>query len=127
LPVMRETHPEHFGDLFADERITVCAEIEVKYAAYVDKEVQHIERIRQMEHALIPASFDYDSFDGLRNEAREKLQQVRPSTVGQASRVPGVTPGDIAVIVVHLKRSGMSSSPIHRSAETEGTAVASGD
>lgn len=127
LPVMGEIHPEQFGDIFTDERITVCAEIEVKYAAYVEKEVQHIERIRQMEHTLIPPSFGYDSFDGLRNEAREKLHQVRPSTVGQASRIPGVTPGDIAVIVVHLKRSGLSSHPVHRSVETEGTAVASGD
>ncbi|CAN5681026.1 tRNA uridine-5-carboxymethylaminomethyl(34) synthesis enzyme MnmG [soil metagenome] len=127
LPVMRETYPEQFGDIFADERITVCAEIEVKYAAYVEKEVQHIERIRQMENALIPASFDYDSFDGLRNEAREKLHQVRPSTVGQASRIPGVTPGDIAVIVVHLKRSGNSSHPARRSADFEEPAVTSGD
>lgn len=127
LPVMRELYPARFGDNSPNERITVCAEIEVKYAAYVEKEVQQIERIRQMEHALIPASFDYDSFDGLRNEAREKLREVRPSTVGQASRIPGVTPGDVAVIVVQLKRSGNPSRSMYRSGATEERVVAPGD
>lgn len=126
LPVLRKIHPDRFGDISIDDRGTVCAEIEVKYAAYVEKEVQHIERIRQMEHAMIPATLDYSSFDGLRNEAREKLIQVRPSTVGQASRIPGVTPGDIAVLVVQLKRSGAMLAGAPNPIEPVDSAVASG-
>lgn len=91
-----------------DTHAVNAAEIDVKYSAYVEKELAHIERIRQMEDARIPASLDYSSFPGLRNEAREKLQVVRPATIGQASRIPGVTPGDVAVLVVQLKRSGAS-------------------
>ncbi len=127
LPVMQEMNPARFSNIAIDERGLMCTEIEVKYAAYVEKEIQQIDRIRQMEHTAIPVTIDYDSFEGLRNEAREKLRDVRPSTVGQASRLPGVTPGDLAVLVVQLKRSGAARGPGHALVTTEEAAVASGD
>lgn len=104
-----------------DQTALSSAEINIKYRAYVEKELAHIERIKQMEHALIPAAIDYNAVPGLRNEARERLNQIRPSTIGQAGRIPGVTPGDVAVIVVQLKRSG--GTP----ASTESSRVAIGD
>ncbi len=58
-----------------------------------------------MEDALIPVGFDYSSIPGLRNEAREKLMDIRPTTVGQATRIAGVTPSDIAVLLVHVRRA----------------------
>lgn len=101
-----------------DQASISSAEINIKYSAYVEKELAHIERIKQMEHATIPASFEYDTIPGLRNEARERLIQIRPSTIGQAGRIPGVTPGDVAVLVVQLKRSPAthSGAESHRSA-----------
>lgn len=106
MPALQEIAPERIDGIDVDERVIGCAEIDIKYAAYVEKELAHIERIRDMEHATIPATFDYETMAGLRNEARERLRQIRPSTVGQASRIPGVTPGDVAVLVVQLKRAG---------------------
>jgi tRNA uridine 5-carboxymethylaminomethyl modification enzyme len=58
-----------------------------------------------MEHASIPRDFDYDAIPGLRTEGREKLNAVRPATVGQAGRIAGVTSADIAVLLVHLRRA----------------------
>lgn len=124
LPVLNERHPQHFPELQIDSRVVGSAEIQVKYASYVEKEVQHIERIRQLEHAVIPVTIDFERIDGLRNEAREKLRDVRPSTLGQASRIPGVTPGDVAVLVVQLKRAGMGKTD-HRSSTDVESAVAS--
>jgi tRNA uridine 5-carboxymethylaminomethyl modification enzyme len=87
-----------------DDRTIARAETEIKYKSYVDKELLHIQRTRRMEHASIPPGLDFASLPGLRNEAREKFLSVRPTTVGQASRIAGVTPSDIAVLLVHLKR-----------------------
>jgi tRNA uridine 5-carboxymethylaminomethyl modification enzyme len=92
------------------------AEIEIKYQAYVDKELAQIERVRGMESAPIPAWFDYAALAGLSNEAREKLSAVRPATLGQAGRIAGVRPSDIAVLLVHLKRT---SPIVHASPTSE--------
>jgi tRNA uridine 5-carboxymethylaminomethyl modification enzyme len=81
------------------------AEIEVKYQAYVDKELAQIDRVRGMESALIPGWVDFAALSGLSNEAREKLSAVRPTTLGQAGRIAGVRPSDVAVLLVHLKRA----------------------
>jgi tRNA uridine 5-carboxymethylaminomethyl modification enzyme len=91
------------------------AEVTIKYQAYVEKELLHIDRARRMEDARLPLGLDYAALPGLRSEAREKLRDIRPATIGQASRIAGVTPGDIAVLLVYLKRSTTSTtSPIAR-------------
>ncbi|HEX5165331.1 MAG TPA: tRNA uridine-5-carboxymethylaminomethyl(34) synthesis enzyme MnmG [Thermomicrobiales bacterium] len=89
-----------------DEQILSQATIEATYHAYVEKQQQQIDRARRMEVAAIPSDFDYTALPGLRNEAREKLISTRPVTVGQASRIAGVTPSDIAVLLVHVRRLG---------------------
>ena len=93
------------------------AEIEITYEAYVAKELDQIERVRRMDAAPIPAWVDYASMPALSNEARERLAAVRPATVGQASRVAGVRPSDISVLLVRLRRTpaaaDATSEPLH--------------
>jgi tRNA uridine 5-carboxymethylaminomethyl modification enzyme len=79
-------------------------QIEAKYAGYIEKQRIEVGRFRRLEDRRIPADLDYDALVGLRTEAREKLAYVRPATVGQATRLAGVNPADISVLLVHLKR-----------------------
>mgnify|MGYP001193352565 CR=1 FL=1 len=76
----------------------------IKYAGYIDKQTQEIERARQQESLAIPDAFDYHSIPALSNEAREKLMHHKPETLGQASRTPGVTPSDVSILSVYLKQ-----------------------
>ncbi len=80
-------------------------EIAVKYAGYIDRQEVEIEKFKTMEGKQIPSSFDYSTVPSLRNEARQKLTKIRPATLGQASRISGVSPADIAILTVWLKRS----------------------
>ena len=84
-------------------------QIEAKYAGYIEKQRVEVARFRRLEDRRIPATLDYEALTGLRTEAREKLAHVRPATVGQATRLAGVNPADISVLLVHLKR--LESSP----------------
>ena len=79
-------------------------QIEAKYAGYIEKQRLEVERFRRLEDRRIPAGLEYEALAGLRAEARERLSAVRPATVGQASRLAGVNPADISVLLVHLKR-----------------------
>ncbi len=81
-------------------------ELDVKYHGYVARQQQEVERMRELEDRAIPTDFDYQAILHIRCESREKLSQVRPATVGQAARVSGVSPADISVLLVHLKRHG---------------------
>ncbi|MFO0849135.1 MAG: tRNA uridine-5-carboxymethylaminomethyl(34) synthesis enzyme MnmG [Gemmataceae bacterium] len=76
--------------------------LEAKYAGYIDRQAGEVERFRRMEGRPIPATFDYAAVPQLRVEAREKLSRVRPASVGQASRVSGITPADLAVLLFYL-------------------------
>ncbi len=78
---------------------------EAKYAGYIDKQCQQVERMRRLEERHIPDSFDYDTIVGVRKEAQEKLKLFRPATVGQASRISGVNPADISILLVYLERA----------------------
>ena len=80
--------------------------VELKYAGYVAKERASVERIRQMERCLIPRDLDYSNLRALSYESREKLQAVRPGSLGQASRVPGVSPSDIQNLLAEILRLG---------------------
>lgn len=84
-------------------------ELDVKYEGYVSRQEQQVDRFKRLESLRIPATFDYDSVEGISNESREKLKKIRPISVGQASRISGVRNSDIAVLVVLLSRSRRSS------------------
>ncbi|MBO4861620.1 MAG: tRNA uridine-5-carboxymethylaminomethyl(34) synthesis enzyme MnmG [Firmicutes bacterium] len=79
-------------------------EVGLKYRGYIEKQLAQIEKFKKLEGQTIPEDIDYMSMEGLRNEAREKLSDIRPVSVGQASRISGVSPADINVLLVQLER-----------------------
>ncbi|MBQ6807704.1 MAG: tRNA uridine-5-carboxymethylaminomethyl(34) synthesis enzyme MnmG, partial [Firmicutes bacterium] len=81
-------------------------EVAVKYAGYIKKQQEQVQRFDDLERRLIPPELDFSQLLGLSNEARQKLQAARPASLGAASRVSGVTPADVAVLLVELKRRG---------------------
>ncbi|MCB1919575.1 MAG: tRNA uridine-5-carboxymethylaminomethyl(34) synthesis enzyme MnmG [Candidatus Competibacteraceae bacterium] len=93
------------GPGVADPQVAEQVEIQAKYAGYIDRQRQEIERQRRHEELTLPADLDYASVHGLSREVREKLDRHRPRTLGQANRVPGVTPAAISLLLIHLKRS----------------------
>jgi tRNA uridine 5-carboxymethylaminomethyl modification enzyme len=79
-------------------------EVRAKYSGYIERQTDEIERLRRNEDTLLPDRLDYASIKGLSNEVRQKLSEIRPATLGQAARIPGVTPAAISVLLIHLKR-----------------------
>jgi tRNA uridine 5-carboxymethylaminomethyl modification enzyme len=79
-------------------------ELEIKYEGYIKRQQNEIEKFKRLESMFIPPDFKYDDLKGFKYEAKEKLKAVNPISVGQASRISGVSPGDIAVLMVHLRR-----------------------
>ena len=86
------------------EEIFEAAEILIKYSGYIDREKMIADKLSRLEYINIPASIDYNSLQSLSTEARQKLSSIRPKTIGQASRIPGVSPNDINVLLVLLGR-----------------------
>ena len=78
--------------------------IEIKYEGYILRQTKQVQQFRKTEHMIIPEDLDYDLVPSLRNEARQKLKEIRPSSIGQASRIMGVNPADISVLLIYLKR-----------------------
>ena len=87
-----------------DPYVAEQVEIQVKYAGYIERQRDEIERQRRHEALALPADFDYGQVRGLSREVSEKLSRQRPHTLGQAGRIPGVTPAAISLLLVHLKR-----------------------
>jgi tRNA uridine 5-carboxymethylaminomethyl modification enzyme len=79
-------------------------EIHAKYAGYIARQDKQVERFAQMEGKLIPAWVDYATVTGLRNEARQKLTTFTPRSLGQAMRISGITPADVAIVAVHMEK-----------------------
>jgi tRNA uridine 5-carboxymethylaminomethyl modification enzyme len=103
-----------------DEDTATEVELRVKYAGYVRKEQAAAHRAARMEDRALPDDLAYDDLAGLRTEARQQLERVRPRTLGQAARTPGVTPADISVLLVHLERQRARpprESPVERAVE----------
>ena len=86
-------------------------EIELKYEGYIRRQKADIAEMRRLEKKLLPKHTDYETIEGLRMEAREKLNKVRPANIGQASRISGVSPADISVLLIWLAKEG--GEPIH--------------
>ncbi|ASK35799.1 tRNA uridine-5-carboxymethylaminomethyl(34) synthesis enzyme MnmG [Alcanivorax sp. N3-2A] len=87
-----------------DDAVIEQVEIAAKYAGYIDRQETEIARLRAAETQRLPADFDYAGVKGLSNEVRQKLAEVRPETVGQAGRIPGVTPAAISLLLIYLKK-----------------------
>ena len=86
------------------EAAAEAVEIAVKYQGYIDKQLRQVEEMRKLEGRPLPPDLDYEHMEGLRLEARQKLQRIRPLNLGQASRISGVSPADLAVLLVALER-----------------------
>ena len=86
------------------------AEITLKYAGYIGRQLRQVEEMKRLEARSLPPDLDYQSIHGIRLEARQKLAQIRPRNLGQASRVSGVSPADVAVLMVYLKQNEESGA-----------------
>ena len=90
-----------------DKEAVEQVEIGIKYQGYIEHQQEEIEKQKRHENTAIPAHFDYSKVSGLSNEVRAKLEQHRPVSIGQASRISGITPAAISIILVNLKKQGM--------------------
>lgn len=102
-PQVRYSDVREFVDFDCDDETLSAAVVEMKYEGYLKKEEAAIKEQKRLEDKLIPADFDYNSIKALRIEARQKLAEIRPLNLGQASRISGVSPADIAVLIVALR------------------------
>ena len=84
--------------------VTEAVEIAVKYQGYIDRQLRQVEEMRKLERHPLPADMNYAALQGLRLEARQKLEQIRPLNLGQASRISGVSPADVAALMIYLER-----------------------
>lgn len=112
----KQISPRRHGDTEKDELSAAArnemktVETEIKYAGYLDQQKKSIERLKKAEQRVIPEWFDYGKVSGLSREMNEKLQRVRPRTLGQASRIPGVTPAAVSLINVYIEIQARSSA-----------------
>jgi len=94
-----------------DPLVAQQVEIDQKYAGYISRQQIEVDRQSRLSHKRIPDSFSYDGIVHLRAEAREKLSRVRPLNLSQASRITGITPADVALLIVHLDGKGKVVTP----------------
>ncbi len=87
-----------------DNEIIEQAEIQVKYSGYIEKEKNHADKLNRLEDAIIPENFDFNKIKSISIEAKQKLNKIRPKTIAQASRISGVSPSDISVLLIHMGR-----------------------
>lgn len=96
-----------------DPQVAEQVEIKVKYAGYIERQQEEITRLRASENIKLPVDIDYPGISGLSKEIQAKLSQARPETLGQASRIPGVTPAAISLLMIHLKKRGAAREMEH--------------
>ena len=94
------------GEACTDPQVAEQVAIQAKYAGYIDRQQEEIERLRRHENTSLPADLDYRAVNGLSNEVRQKLGEVRPDTLARAGRIPGVTPAAISLLLIYLKKRG---------------------
>jgi tRNA uridine 5-carboxymethylaminomethyl modification enzyme len=97
---------EGIGPGCGDDKVAEQVEIQARYHGYIERQREEIERQMRNEHKRLPENLDYAQVKGLSAEVREKLSRVAPQTIGQAARIPGMTPAAISLLLVHLKKTG---------------------
>ncbi|MBO0998243.1 tRNA uridine-5-carboxymethylaminomethyl(34) synthesis enzyme MnmG [Bacillus sp. SD075] len=105
-PEMDYSHIQKLApsDAELSDEVTEQVEIQIKYEGYIEKSLQQVDRLKKMENKKIPENIDYDAISGLATEARQKLKQVHPLSVAQASRISGVNPADVSILLVYLEQ-----------------------
>jgi len=99
------------GEACLIPQVAEQVEIAAKYAGYIDRQQEEITRLQQNKNTLIPTEFDYMSVEGLSNELKQKLSEFRPDTIARASRIPGITPAAISLLLIYLKKRGLLKKP----------------
>ena len=94
----------YFTENNIDSEIIEQVEIHLKYSGYIEKEKNNADKLNRLENVPIPSSFDYSKVKSLSFEAREKLSKIQPTSISQASRISGVSPSDISVLLVYMGR-----------------------
>jgi tRNA uridine 5-carboxymethylaminomethyl modification enzyme len=94
------------GEATTDDQVAQQVEIKAKYAGYIERQQEDINRLRRHENTRLPADFDYSSIEGLSNEVKQKLSTAKPETLARASRIPGVTPAAVSLLLIYLKKRG---------------------
>ena len=90
-----------------DQNVKEQVEIHIKYAGYIDRQQDDIEKLKKYENLLLPTGFDFESIEGLSNEIKQKLTTHKPSSLGQASRIPGMTPAAISLLLINIKKKSL--------------------
>tara|TARA_Y100000782_G_scaffold58856_2_gene64988 strand:+ start:14513 stop:16408 length:1896 start_codon:yes stop_codon:yes gene_type:complete len=98
------------GESVKNNQVSEQVEIHNKYAGYIDRQKDEIEQMRRQENTALPDAFDYDQVGGLSNELKAKLKEIRPETISQASRIQGMTPAAISLLLVYLKKHQLSKT-----------------
>ncbi len=104
----RFRHPEEYPEL--TEQIDAQIEIQARYQGYLQRQEQEIDRSRRHSATSLPVDLDYDNVRGLSHEIRQKLTDIHPATVGQASRISGMTPAAVSLLLVHIKKQRLKSA-----------------
>ncbi|HSN70144.1 MAG TPA: tRNA uridine-5-carboxymethylaminomethyl(34) synthesis enzyme MnmG [Steroidobacteraceae bacterium] len=102
------------GDQRLTEQVALQVDVQAKYTGYIDRQREEIERQRRHEETPLPAGFDFAAVRGLSNEVRQRLSEACPLTLGQAGRVPGVTPAAVSLLLVHLKKRATGPARVER-------------
>jgi tRNA uridine 5-carboxymethylaminomethyl modification enzyme len=92
-------------ELEIDAKVSEQVEVDAKYAGYISRQQDEIDRLRRHENTVIPQAFDYSRVSGLSNEIKQKLGEAKPETLARASRIPGVTPAAISLLLITLKKN----------------------
>ena len=101
--------PTDGADERLSEQVRLQVDVQAKYAGYIERQEEEVERQRRNEETVLPENLDYAQVRGLSTEARQRLSEVRPSTLGQAARVPGITPAAVSLLLIHLKKRGRAA------------------
>jgi tRNA uridine 5-carboxymethylaminomethyl modification enzyme len=99
-----EAVTDYISENNLDQEVIEQAEIQVKYSGYIEKEKNHADKVNRLEDVRIPDNYDFDKIKAISIEARQKLTKIRPTTIAQASRISGVSPSDISVLLIHMGR-----------------------
>jgi tRNA uridine 5-carboxymethylaminomethyl modification enzyme len=92
------------------EQVELQIEVQAKYAGYIDRQEREIAKHAKQERVRLPENIDYSRVDGLSNEARQRLEATRPVTIGQASRLEGMTPSAVSLLLIHLKKRALKKT-----------------
>ncbi len=104
-PEITPEHVKHFTEITESEEVIEQVEIQIKYEGYIKKAIREAEKMLDLEKIKIPENIDYNQVHNLASEALQKLSMIRPTTIGQASRISGVNPADVSILMVYLKKN----------------------